>query len=278
MYCKYIRPVFDDVIDYQDLVLSNTSRILYYVDLHWKSSGGMWVFIHENGTKPRHDAIIPLKVETTGLYYITYDHKFRKLLPFPFTSNCIDYRRLGFENQAHAIDECVIEKSIEYLHSICCNALVYPIYNYSMMKPKSVSEKRNGRRLLYECHSLYTQPDCFAEEMIPRQTFTIPSHMMQLAITVPTNYALSVTSYPRIGIIDYLVYFGSVLGFWFGCSMIGFIRRNAREDDEPWMYSSCSQKSGQQNRNQNNTQLQHFITDSKIAKSHVKCFSPPINA
>jgi len=166
-------------------------------------------------------------------YIISFKKVENRLLPAPYTTDCIDYTKQGFKSRLHMISECENNVSLALTQA--------PLFENSYYFNES-EEKYTGYKQRYveffefndevrleaqkkfdntrrKCRELAMKPDCIQNFFSPSSFETIKSAQNQLLLALPDFPDIIAEFYPKMLLIDYFVYLGSTLGIWFGFSV-----------------------------------------------------------
>lgn len=193
------------------------------------------VMFHMKGTQPRgliHSYFIKdSNVSHHNGYDISFHRFITELLPDPYTTGCMDYSALGFENRDHAFDDCTYKLSIRKTESLCCHALIdlneeIIVKNFTSTNDCSKEKLEIEHHVLAECEKRYPKPNCYTVRMIPveKKAFVIEDESdYRFFIYAPLDHDFVTSTYPYMRLLDYLIYTGSAIGFWFGISLLKFM-------------------------------------------------------
>lgn len=162
-----------------------------------------------------------------GMHYnvvITYEYTKCVSLPYPYKTNCVDYRARGKESRAHYYDSCVNEKSIETFGKIPKSILAGVDVNYQYLPDTVNFDATDGRfqKIEEACDKKSISDDCDSENYaIKLVESTLKERAFSYIGVVDIGMA-SIVVYTKavIETIDYVTYVLSCLSFWFAFSPI----------------------------------------------------------
>lgn len=229
--CYTVRPVENITFNYEELtskkamidwgffeVLVN-HNVIKFARYHQ-------IVVHPKGTNPRINEVpYPLKFEgNLKTHGSSLERQLVNRLPAPYQTNCLDYRTIGFENRAHALDDCAYSISLEYRY-ICCSSLQnIDIIGDNMYWYDDFYEPHIGveEKYMNSCIFKYPQLDCYQQRFIPKAFRRINSDSKK---TFSFSFYISYfetrsMATIKLELIDFLVDLGSILAFWFGISVL----------------------------------------------------------
>ncbi|XP_053213270.1 uncharacterized protein LOC128396675 [Panonychus citri] len=190
-----------------------------------------YVYLHPTGTLPYGNQMSSVTIVNEGSahkFFIEYKGFEANLLPSPYTTNCKNYSQVGFKSQAHALETCRNNVSLERFG---CGF-------YSDVMPTGSNAKLatsdyylnyddpKRRKLINEiydnCSKIYPEPDCKQKYFVPRiqKVARIDSSFTIICLSFPTEPDITNTCLPKLPLFEYLIYIGSILGTWFGFSIL----------------------------------------------------------
>lgn len=160
--------------------------------------------------------------------YVTLSYSYFQSirLPYPYSTNCIDYSRLGYESSSHCFEDCLFKRSAKVLKKIPFSVLVDKATDMQL-----ISEEDNFNATLFnilkqletECGKSCSQKTCITEEYIPRVlTASHEEHMIFELYASSEPYIISQYK-PLLSIIDFVTYLLSCFSFWLGISPLGLL-------------------------------------------------------
>lgn len=85
---------------------------------------------------------------------------------------------------------------------------------------------RHFRKKIYShCSEVYPWPDCFRSQLFPREVGFVSSEKSFLEIDVAYNSGddLIIEAKPGLKLLEYLIFTGSIISFWFGLTMMNLM-------------------------------------------------------
>lgn len=158
----------------------------------------------------------------SGYVVISFDRVIYKLLKCPYESQCIDYDTLGYKSQSEAINHCLNQLSIRRLGAIDKTladvSTQYPVY--SKWKGKKLTDLRD--QMFQECNAKYPSPDCEKVQYIPKVAgfSSTKSNSTNVILLMNFKEDMVITAKPQYTLLQYLIYLGSTLSFWFGTTFM----------------------------------------------------------
>lgn len=199
------------------------------------------LLFHMKGTQPRgplHSYILEGMESPHNGYDLTYQRHITKLLPSPYITRCVNYSETGFESRDHAFDDCAYKLSVNKTKSLCCNSLINFDQdliefneNFTALADFQLYHHETERKILQTCEKRFPYPDCLMVKIVPKQkkAFLIETGVnYSFFIYAPWDSDFVTTTFPAMDILDYLIYSGSAIGFWFGLSLIQFLANSRK--------------------------------------------------
>uniref|UniRef100_T1JPW4 Uncharacterized protein n=1 Tax=Tetranychus urticae TaxID=32264 RepID=T1JPW4_TETUR len=214
-----------------------TPGTLYYLDIYnvfFKVWDQIFVYIHSPLDLPRGPfqtyTVIKPK-EKPSLFFISYIKIIDSLLEPPYATNCRNYHDdvEGTRSLMHKYEQCLNNQTLRLDQS-------FVMYQTIIENPQEI-EANFSNRLRYkykdklneiraECEKLVGQPECKSLYYIPYVIgherflnfhYKLPSVFLIMA---PTNPDIELKKSPALLLETYVVSIGSILGIWFGFSMV----------------------------------------------------------
>lgn len=156
---------------------------------------------------------------------LTYKEYESFLLPFPYDTNCHDYRPI-YKSERHCYDDCHLNLSLKIQGMVpmsvikerSYNAMVYP--NASALSPR---QKSVLKEIKSNCTMKCKKVQCNNDDFVPIVIQSIPNHKIEVVLQASPDPLLNVISQPKINLIDFITYIVSCIGFWFGISCLQFM-------------------------------------------------------
>ncbi|XP_053207726.1 uncharacterized protein LOC128391806 [Panonychus citri] len=190
-----------------------------------------YVYLHPAGTLPygtQMSSVTIVTEENAHKFYIEYKGFEANLLPPPYTTQCKDYTVEGFKSQAHALEACRNNASLERFGCSFYSDVVSADSNARLAISDYYLNYGDPRRRkvineIYDnCSKLHWAPDCKQKYFVPRiqKVARIDSSYSILCLSMPTEPDISNTCQPKLPLFEYIIYIGSILGTWFGFSIL----------------------------------------------------------
>lgn len=172
---------------------------------------------------------------------LSYQTIVNKLLE-KYETDCWDYSKLGFDDRNHFIESCYNNYSYKLLNSAFYGTVQMLNHSAGFMHPGyrqyyfEFLDQNYSRRLENEkvfeniraiCWEKAQHVDCLTEVYMPRLHRIIGAGRdeMNVIIHAPTVPAEINKFFPKYYLMDYLIYIGSSLNFWFGLSLVTLVDR-----------------------------------------------------
>lgn len=163
--------------------------------------------------------ILPSKMKRS-YYTIRFKKIITKLLPSPYVTKCLNYTDLGYENHDHILEDCRRKLSLKILNSSCCGTIINTTASYSMRSANLDirDELKFEVEITDVCNKKHPHPDCYKEKIIPilESISTYKTGEYIFIIKSPNSDDLAIDTKEKVSILDFLIYLGSVVSFWFG--------------------------------------------------------------
>uniref|UniRef100_T1JPW8 Uncharacterized protein n=1 Tax=Tetranychus urticae TaxID=32264 RepID=T1JPW8_TETUR len=231
--------------NYSDYIRFNRSRLIhspnpgamYHVDLYdeiFKSWDDVMFYIHSPLDLPRgplQSYTVVKPKEKPSLFLISYIRVIDNLLEPPYATNCKNYHHNvdGTRSLMHKYEKCLNNQTLKLDPS-------FVMYRTMIENPQKV-EANFSYRLRYkhkdklneirtECERLVRQPECKSLHYIPyvigheRYLYFLENHQSAFLIFAPENPDIKLKKSPVFILETYVVSIGSILGIWFGFSMV----------------------------------------------------------
>uniref|UniRef100_T1JPW5 Uncharacterized protein n=1 Tax=Tetranychus urticae TaxID=32264 RepID=T1JPW5_TETUR len=214
--------------------------ILYILDLHneiFQFWDHVFVYIHSPLDLPRgpiHSYTFVKPKEKPSLFLISFVSMNDSLLEPPYATNCRNYHDdvEGTRSLMHKYEKCLNNQTLQLNPG-------FLMYQTMIENPQEV-EANFSNRLRYkykdklneirtECGKLVEQPECKSLYFIPYivgyERFLIVNENIPSIFTIfaPTNPDIKLVKSPAVLLETYVVNIGSILGIWFGFSMVNLL-------------------------------------------------------
>jgi hypothetical protein len=154
-----------------------------------------------------------------------------KLLPPPFESNCMDYKKIGIDSDVHCIQDCIRRQTKEKYDMIPFGVIVNGTLqgeekDMKMISYNNVASEVFGRELLemaqrcgdVECNRL----DCDLRTAMTITTLLYESDVSVIGMrfNVPSDPYIWVMTSPALNVVEFLTYIMSCVSTWTGLSIM----------------------------------------------------------
>lgn len=172
---------------------------------------------------------------------LSYSSVVNKLLE-KYETDCRDYSKSGFDNRNHFIESCcsnysyktfdsAFYGSVQLLDSDNVNMSKHSGYRqyYFEFLDENYSRRLENEKLFKNvrasCWEKASQVDCFTEIYFPKlhRIYRENRKIFNVIIHAPTVPSEINRFFPKYYLMDYLIYIGSSLNFWFGLSLVSLI-------------------------------------------------------
>uniref|UniRef100_T1KYM3 Uncharacterized protein n=1 Tax=Tetranychus urticae TaxID=32264 RepID=T1KYM3_TETUR len=159
--------------------------------------------------------LINLSSDKFNILRISFKRKITRMLGPPFETNCRDF------NKKAALEECVNNKTLQYSHKLFRNIAV-PFGRYSEQIGFSLVLSDLTKKLHSECAFKMNFNECQSIDYSLEIEKTIEEQKYGFCfITLePVTPDLIYISLPAQNWLEFIIFVGSVLGMWFGVSML----------------------------------------------------------
>jgi hypothetical protein len=192
--------------------------------------GNLKVFglIHQSGTPP-HFTRNKIEITNSSVNIIDYSSIITKLLPFPHSTDCNDYRREAkSENGYNSREDCVVKhlKKIEFAKCGCNKRWSYRAYdkpNFSHICPESVKCDFDSQIEMKSFEKI-CKNNCYNEHYLDQFYFikyfpSVEYLFKTLLICKSFKYEIIFTYLPKMDLVEYLCSVGGLVSMWFGISV-----------------------------------------------------------
>jgi hypothetical protein len=172
--------------------------------------------------------------KVTDVNYIRYDNQNIKtdiiysktiirLMPHPYVTACVDYRKIGYYSKDDCIFKCQSKNYVK-------NYQKWPFYYQSFeinsnLSFNVITDKLNGYESI-DCNKFCGfNDDCVKQfYSLSQKIFKTDQKQTGAHVTIPfpNTPNLLITHLPKIQIEEFMCYIGSIASLWFGFSLITF--------------------------------------------------------
>lgn len=193
------------------------------------------VYLHPFKTYPR-GAVLPFLTLFCGNgssdVILTFAENTNLRLPAPYNTKCVDYRKFGYESSEAKMESCLNNVSIQlancsFHQSIEYNYLDYrSAYSCFKFLHLSASSQRVYAEAYKKCGSIEDNPDCIDRLYTPQLLDSSPYRqgVYRVQLTIPRTPSVITEAKPLFTLPQYILYCGSITGFWFGFHVLSLCR------------------------------------------------------
>ncbi|XP_074596962.1 uncharacterized protein LOC141852027 [Brevipalpus obovatus] len=224
-----------NLLQQKDLELAEligTVLAVYFQHSLFATTEEYYIYLHPAGTLPygsQMSSVTIVTEENSHKFYIEYKVFEATLLPPPFSTNCKEYKPIGYKSQKHALEICrnkLSEKIFgcgfysDVVDSKSPYKLAIGDYYIHYDDPK---RRRIINEIYDNCSREFASPDCKQEYFVPRiqKVARIDSNYTILYLSMPTEPDIINTCNAKMPLFEYLIYIGSIFGTWFGFNVLG---------------------------------------------------------
>lgn len=172
----------------------------------------------------------------------TYSLTRTTLLSAPYDTNCLNYSRTKHQSRHSCLSSCIrqetewkwqkipVENCVireEYENSSLSLIPFFVDDEENPLKEEEISESvrpiyREYRKIRQDCQRDCNRPECWLESVTPKEMqithFEEGKQVDTFVITLhpPNQPVVVIRSTPKVALIDFLIYVGSCLSFWYG--------------------------------------------------------------
>lgn len=159
---------------------------------------------------------------------LSYEYYRSKTLPYPYTTNCVEYRDRGYESRAHAYDSCVVRETLTNFEQAPRSILAGIDSDYKYL-PNYLTFNETFRlqyaKIEDYCVAITKNEECDRELYVARLVEArlekgVEAYLGMVESGSPSIVVISVAS---IEAIDYVTYVLSCFSFWFAFSPLVFL-------------------------------------------------------
>ena len=157
---------------------------------------------------------------------VSYYQLFKKLLPFPFQTDCRDYESEDFDSQIDCINDCMNKSTVAAF-----NKIPFSIFQLDPIELKHINTRDLGNEIFADqfqkietkCLDQCNQADCddsYTLSQVSKEEKVNGGGGLSFMVNAPRGPSFLVTHRPLMPLTDYLVYVLSCFGTWFGLSVL----------------------------------------------------------
>lgn len=156
----------------------------------------------------------------TLTYYIVRNH----FLSAPYSTDCVDYSKMGFLDAEDCIKKCLSAHSLQAFDRFPYSALEEEALNDKIFSVGILKRNASVTKMLYryerKCESKCKRVGCVLSYTITKVTKDPNNDLMTFNIMIPQLPSYSIKFRPRMQFIEYFIYVLSCFGTWFGLSVL----------------------------------------------------------
>ncbi|KAI1293064.1 hypothetical protein HDE_06663 [Halotydeus destructor] len=144
-------------------------------------------------------------------------------LPAPYITNCRDYGLDGFNSEHDCQRQCLVARTVEYVNKVPFTLILKDKLEYRHLQYEDLINYDKMKLILKaqdECNQLCWQKNCTDVSSLTKSTAEPSSAELAVTFEAPRELFFYLTNLPKLGAIEYGIYCLSVLGTWFGLSMV----------------------------------------------------------
>lgn len=221
-------------------------------------------------------------------FQVGYYQLFKKLLPFPFQTNCRDYDLEGLSNQNDCVNNCMNISSVKMFNKIpfsIFQAFPIPLQHINTGDLANDTFTDLLKEAESKCFESCDQMDCddsYTLSQIMKEEKANGGDGLSFMINAPRQPSFTVTHRPLMPITDYLVYVLSCFGTWFGLSVLSLNPFSWKGEKRTETYEKkfcCFNTKAELRREMRNDfiQLSRLVAQLKWGNKEGCCNIPPKN-
>lgn len=195
-----------------------------------KDTGEMYYILTPPGRKMKSGfySYVPVSLENTLWFSMSYESYEARLLKKPFETGCINYADIGYESRGDCYESCIRKEVLNKTDSILpgVNVMendtkpIVPLMTYCSPDIRVVIMASD--RL---CHQQCSAKDCLSIVHIPRKlSSTRNTDFTTVATIAPQTPVIRASCQPAFPLTNYLTGLVATFGFWLGISALGIFR------------------------------------------------------
>ena len=192
----------------------------------------MYLFVHQHRTFLHKASMGSKKLflrPKFEKYEFTLEQLKYSLLPYPYETDCLDYAQTGFQSRAHAYDMCVqsearnvFKRNLPFSSANVTSQAYIGFKLFSQMKTNETLFSA-FESIRYNCSRVYNKPDCkttyfkITGDWVFKGAYQGIMIIKMVIINAPQ---VSMFSRKKMSLSQTIIYIGSILGIWFGFSIV----------------------------------------------------------
>lgn len=192
---------------------------------HWEHA---FVYIHSPLSLPYGDEVSSIMINSRNegsIFYLSYKRLIVNLLPLPYQTDCLDYLKQFKVSRANLYEQCVNNKTKSEYKFINYQTIIREPekFNYKFSNRLRFNYSDQLDQIYSQCKLLVNKSQCNQRYFIPysmgyEQLFDQQS--ANFLIVAPVDPEINKTCVAKINLVNYFVSIGSILGTWFGFSVV----------------------------------------------------------
>lgn len=188
---------------------------------------------------------VPLSPQYSRSFSMTYDTYEAYLLPPPFETRCVEYKKLGLGSRGDCYEACVRSAMLDINGLVPQGVNIHPDETHDLLSLSSLlfngTTKTMLRKLDVMCDLRCHAKDCISIAHIPRKLTTSRTpNMTVIANIAPQSPTVRASCQQMLTLTQFLTDLVSTFGFWLGISVFGifrFFRRSGKAISEAYLAS-----------------------------------------
>ena len=181
-----------------------------------------WMYVHNNNEHISSFEWNRVCLKSKTLYTLTYSVRTFQLLPSPYRTDCIDYKReMSAKSRNDCVRKCKVRLSLEKCGVVSDEIDVYSGEEnvvFAKTKPDIACTRREYLDDI--CWKECPRNNCFEQYMESRIIQSRPLSYHKLRLMLPFEPRTTFRHRPCIQLIEFLCYLASTLRLWFGFSVM----------------------------------------------------------
>lgn len=166
-----------------------------------------------------------------------YTHLQQHLLPSPYDSHCLMYEKIGFDSQAHCLEQCINAGYLVNMNKTSSRSFwaEEDLMNRGVRAPvwfnctgdrsdEETFQMECESQLQYYCSKNCSKPDCFKEVFVPIVETYSESETWNVYLLPPKMQSERTRRVPRMDFVDCLSELLAIYSFWIGFSAFTLIQ------------------------------------------------------
>ena len=196
-------------------------------------------------------------------FRVAYESASLTRLKAPYTSNCRDYEKSGYNSDSDCFRQCIIRQCIKTFKKVPFSTILNEPYAYEHIRYvdlQNITMRKQLTALHSICAAECKQANCEEKYVLTRANRETGVGDLSFTVNAPKDLHIDIELHPKMIFQEYLIYIFSVFGTWFGLSIITL---------NPFKLLKRLQ-SNQRNNFQIDHRCRHCSTTRAMIKYHVK--------